>query len=251
MENAFRDHPDVLECGVIGVPDARWGEVGRAIIVLRPGTPVTETDLLEWLDGRIARYKIPKSVRFTSELPRSGAGKILRKQLRDRYAAGPLQRRRRALMTTVINGLDELKSLAAAGTDLGHTDWMEITEDRINRFADATDDHQWIHVDAERAAAGPFGTTIAHGYLTLSLVIPQLGGLISVTGVSMGINYGLNRVRFPSPVPVGSRIRLSGKLASAEDVGGGAVQVTMDLATEIEGGAKPACVAQALYRYYP
>ena len=153
-------------------------------------------------------------------------------------------------MTTVINGLDELKALAA-GTDLGHTDWMEITQDRISRFADATDDHQWIHVDAERAAAGPFGTTIAHGYLTLSLVIPQMAKLFAVTGVSMGINYGLNRVRFPAPVPVGSRIRLSGKLASAEEVGGGAVQVTIDLVTEIEGGAKPACVAQGVYRYYP
>jgi acyl dehydratase len=154
-------------------------------------------------------------------------------------------------MTTVINGLDELKSLAATGADLGHSGWMEITQDRINAFADATSDHQWIHVDAERAAAGPFGTTIAHGFLTLSLVIPLLEEMFAVGGVSMGINYGLNRVRFPSPVPVGSRIRLAAKLASAEDVSGGAVQVTLDLTMEIEGGAKPACVAQGVYRYYP
>src|SRR5579859_7853961 len=112
-------------------------------------------------------------------------------------------------MTTVINGLDELKALAA-GTDLGHTDWMEITQDRINRFADATDDHQWIHLDAERAAAGPFGTTIAHGYLTLSLVIPLFHDLLEISGISMGVNYGLDKLRFPSPVKVGSRIRLGG-----------------------------------------
>lgn len=154
-------------------------------------------------------------------------------------------------MTTVIDGLDELKARATEGADLGHSAWMEITQDRINAFADATNDHQWIHVDTERAAAGPFGTTIAHGYLTLSLVIPLMAELIAVSGVSMGINYGLNRVRFPAPVPVGSRIRLGAKLASAEDVGGGAVQVTMDMAMEIEGGAKPACVAQGVYRYYP
>lgn len=154
-------------------------------------------------------------------------------------------------MTTVIDGLDELKARATEGADLGHSAWMEITQDRINAFADATNDHQWIHVDTERAAAGPFGTTIAHGYLTLSLVIPLMAELIAVSGVSMGINYGLNRVRFPAPVPVGSRIRLGAKLASAEDVAGGAVQVTMDMAMEIEGGAKPACVAQGVYRYYP
>jgi acyl dehydratase len=154
-------------------------------------------------------------------------------------------------MTTLINGLDELKALAAAGTDVGYSDWMEITQDRINTFADATDDHQWIHVDAERAAAGPFGTTIAHGYLTLSLVIPLLAKTFTVSGISMGINYGLNRVRFPAPVPAGARIRLGVKLASAEDVGGGAVQVTVDMTMEIEGGGKPACVAQGVYRYYP
>src|SRR5437870_11778455 len=118
-------------------------------------------------------------------------------------------------MTVTANGLDELKAMA--GTGLGHTSWLEITQDRVNAFADATDDHQWIHVDRERAAAGPFGGTIAHGFLTLSLVIPLFGELLTVQDVSMGINYGLNRVRFPAPVPVGSKIRLAATLGAVED----------------------------------
>lgn len=151
-------------------------------------------------------------------------------------------------MTVTANGLDELKALA--GTDLGHTGWLEITQDRVNAFADATDDHQWIHLDRERAAAGPFGGTIAHGYLTLSLVIPLLSELSEVRGVSMTINYGLNKVRFPAPVPVGSKIRLAARLGAVEDAGVGAVQAIVDCTIEIEGGEKPACVAQAVYRYY-
>jgi acyl dehydratase len=152
-------------------------------------------------------------------------------------------------MTVIANGLDELAALA--GTDLGHSSWLEITQERVNTFADATGDHQWIHVDPQRAAAGPFGTTIAHGYLTLSLVIPMFSQLLDVRGVSMGVNYGLNKVRFPSPVPVGSKIRLTGAIASVEPAGGGAVQVTVDFTIEVDGSAKPACVAQAIYRYYP
>jgi acyl dehydratase len=147
-----------------------------------------------------------------------------------------------------LNGVDELK--AHAGADLGRTDWMPITQDRVNAFADATDDHQWIHVDLEAAKAGPFGGTIAHGYLTLSLVVPLFSQLLSVQGVRMGINYGLNRVRFPAPVPVGSRIRLAGSLASVRDMAGDAVQAVVDFTVEIEGGTKPACVAQALFLYY-
>ena len=150
-------------------------------------------------------------------------------------------------MTVVADGLDELRALA--GTDLGHSAWMEITQGRVDTFADATDDHQWIHVDAEKAAAGPFGQTIAHGYLTLALVIPLYGQLLEVRGISMGINYGLNKVRFPAPVPVGSKIRLAGRLAAVEDAGSG-VQVTVDMTVEIDGGTKPACVAQAIYRYF-
>jgi acyl dehydratase len=151
-------------------------------------------------------------------------------------------------MTTIVNGLAELTALA--GTDLGRTGWVEVTQPRVDMFADATDDHQWIHVDAARAAAGPFGGTIAHGFLTLSMVIPLFSELLEVQGVSMGINYGLNRVRFPAPVPVGSKIRLAATLASAEPAGDNAVQVTANFTMEIDGGTKPACVAQGIYRYY-
>jgi acyl dehydratase len=151
-------------------------------------------------------------------------------------------------MTVTANGLDGLKALA--GTGLGHTGWLEITQERVNTFADATDDHQWIHVDRERAAAGPFGGPIAHGFLTLSLIIALFGELLEVTGVSMTINYGLNRVRFPAPVPVGARIRLAAELGAAEDAGVNAVQAVVDFTIEVEGGSKPACVAQGVYRYY-
>jgi acyl dehydratase len=151
-------------------------------------------------------------------------------------------------MTMTANGLDELKALA--GTSLGHTGWLEITQERVNAFADATDDHQWIHVDRARAAAGPFGGTIAHGFLTLSLIIPLFGELLEVKGVSMGLNYGLNRVRFPAPVPVGSKIRMTAQLGAAEAHGVDAVQAVVDFTIEVEGSDKPACVAQGVYRYY-
>jgi acyl dehydratase len=151
-------------------------------------------------------------------------------------------------MTTIMNGLDELK--AQAGADLGRTGWHEVTQERVNTFADATGDHQWIHVDTAKAAAGPFGTTIAHGYLTLSMVIPLFSELLEVRGISMAINYGLNKVRFPAPVPAGSRIRLAAALGAVEDAGVNAVQVVADFTIEIDGVAKPACVAQAIYRYY-
>ncbi|MGF0175163.1 MaoC family dehydratase [Streptomyces sp. Marseille-Q5077] len=150
-------------------------------------------------------------------------------------------------MTITVNGLDELKKLA--GSDLGTSEWIEITQDRINTFADATGDHQWIHVDPERAAEGPFGAPIAHGYLTLSLFIPLFTELLDVQGVTTKVNYGLNKVRFPSPVKVGSRIRLVGRLTEVEEVPGG-VQVAVDGTIEIEGGAKPAAVLQSLSRFY-
>ncbi|GGR57152.1 MULTISPECIES: MaoC family dehydratase [Streptomyces] len=151
-------------------------------------------------------------------------------------------------MPTTAHGLDELKSLA--GTDLGRTDWREITQDRVNTFADATGDHQWIHTDPERAKAGPFGGPIAHGYLTLSLIIPLFNELLEIDGVSMSVNYGLEKVRFPSPVPVGARIRLHGVVDSVEDVKGDGVQMRLTFTVETEGGTKPACVAQAVYRHY-
>ncbi|MDO0938046.1 MaoC family dehydratase [Streptomyces sp. DG2A-72] len=150
-------------------------------------------------------------------------------------------------MSITVNGLDELKKLA--GSDLGTSEWIEITQERINTFADATGDHQWIHVDPEKAAEGPFGAPIAHGYLTLSLFIPLFTELLDVQGVTTKVNYGLNKVRFPSPVKVGSKIRLLGKLADVEDVPGG-VQITVDGTMEIEGGAKPAAVLQSLSRFY-
>jgi acyl dehydratase len=151
-------------------------------------------------------------------------------------------------MTVTANGLDELKALA--GADLGHTGWLEITQDRVNAFADATSDHQWIHVDTEKAAAGPFGGTIAHGYLTLSLVVHLLSELMDVRGVSMGINYGLNKVRFPAPVPVGSKVRLAAQVGAVEDAGVNAVQAVVDVTVELAGSEKPACAAQTVFRYY-
>ncbi|QPP09258.1 MaoC family dehydratase [Streptomyces bathyalis] len=151
-------------------------------------------------------------------------------------------------MTTTVHGVEELKVLA--GQDLGSSDWLEITQERVGTFADATDDHQWIHVDEEAAASGPFGVTIAHGYLTLSLVIPLFQQLLQISGVSMSVNYGLGKVRFPAPVPVGSRIRLTGKVGSVVEVSGGGVQMELDFTVEIDGSDKPACVGQALYRHY-
>ena len=143
--------------------------------------------------------------------------------------------------------IDDLR--AAVGTDLDSSDWVDIDQKRIDLFADATDDHQWIHVDPERAASGPFGTTIAHGFLTLSL-LPRLGeGLLDVEDTRMGVNYGLNKVRFPAPVPVGSRVRAHARLLSVDDVPGG-VQVVTQVTIEREGGDKPVCVAESVSRIY-
>ena len=150
-------------------------------------------------------------------------------------------------MTTIVKGTQELK--AKVGDHLGYSDWLEISQERVNQFADATGDHQWIHVDPERAKSGPFGGPIAHGYLTLSLGPHLMGSVFRVEGISMGVNYGLNKLRFPAPVPVGSSLRLGASLASVEDVAGG-VQVTLDLTFEVKGQDKPACVAQGVFRYY-
>jgi acyl dehydratase len=150
---------------------------------------------------------------------------------------------------TVVQGLDEIEQLAGVG--LGPSRWLEITQGRVNTFADATDDHQWIHVDPERAKTGPYGETIAHGYLTLALVIPLWTELLRIDGARVAVNYGLNRVRFPAPVPVGSRIRLLARVASVEQVAGGGVQLTAVFTVERDGGDKPAAVAEAIYRYYP
>ncbi len=150
-------------------------------------------------------------------------------------------------MTTTIAGIDDLK--ARIGQHLGYSEWHEVTQQQVNLFADATGDHQWIHVDVERAQAGPFGAPIAHGYLTLSLATQLIVEAVEIRGVTMGINYGLNKVRFPAPVPVGSKVRAGVVLAEAEEVGGG-VQVVLSTTFEIEGGTKPVCVAEILFRYY-
>jgi acyl dehydratase len=141
--------------------------------------------------------------------------------------------------------IDDLKP----GLELGPSEWREITQERVNLFADATGDHQWIHVDPERAATGPFGGTIAHGYLTLSMLPESAFALIDVEDASAAINYGLNKVRFPAPVPVGSRIRTSYRIADVAEVEGG-VQVTTQATVEREGSEKPVCVAETLSRYY-
>jgi acyl dehydratase len=149
-------------------------------------------------------------------------------------------------MTTTIAYAD-LAGLA--GTDLGVTDWLEITQERVDVFADATDDHQWIHVDPARAADGPFGAPIAHGFLTLSLAVTFWSDLLEVDGVTTKVNYGLDKVRFVSPVKVGSKLRMSAVVVEVTEVAGGC-QLTVDQTIEIEGGTKPAVVARGVYRFY-
>ena len=146
-----------------------------------------------------------------------------------------------------ISGLAELKQ--AEGEHLGTSDWHEVTQKAIDHFADVTGDHQWIHVDVERAKETPFGGTIAHGYYTLSLAPMFTAQVMSLEGFAFAVNYGLDKVRFPAPVPVGSRVRATVKLASLEDIPGGA-QMMLELTFEVEGGEKPACVAQTLARLY-
>lgn len=152
-------------------------------------------------------------------------------------------------MTTIFHTPAELKD--SVGKHLGVSEWLEIDQERINKFADATGDNQWIHVDPERAKKGPFGTTIAHGYLTQSLVNLFLPQIMDVRGISMGVNYGADRLRFPAIVPVGSRVRGSAELIKVEDVKGGAVQSTVRVTVEIEGGDRPACVIDTISRYVP
>ncbi|RIV40577.1 MaoC family dehydratase [Micromonospora radicis] len=149
-------------------------------------------------------------------------------------------------MTTTI-AYDQLADLA--GTDLGYTEYRTVTQDQVNLFADATDDHQWIHVDAERAKSGPFGAPIAHGFLTLSLAVPFWTELLEVKGVSTKVNYGLDKVRFTAPVVVGSRVRMRATIVEVTEVRGG-YQLAVDQTIEIEGGPKPAVVARGLYRFY-
>ncbi len=146
-----------------------------------------------------------------------------------------------------VNGVEGLKGMV--GTHIGYSDWFEITQAQVNLFADATGDHQWIHTDPERAKSGPFGGAIAHGYLTLSLVPYFLPLMWRVDGFTMGVNYGCEKVRFPSPVPVGAKVRCGATVDAVDEIAGGA-SVTITATIEVEGAAKPSCVAQVVYRYY-
>jgi acyl dehydratase len=151
-------------------------------------------------------------------------------------------------MSTTTTTLAELPSLK--GKELGTSGWVEVTQERVNTFADATGDHQWIHVDVERAKKeSPFGGPIGHGYLTLSLLIPMWSEVLVVSDAVMGVNYGLNKVRFPAPVPVGSKLRLTATLKDVEEVAGG-LQVTVAAVIEAEGATKPVCIAEPVFRMY-
>jgi acyl dehydratase len=148
----------------------------------------------------------------------------------------------------VLSGIDEVK--AHVGKPLGVSDWYEVTQESVDAFAEVTGDHQWIHVDVERARDSPFGGTIAHGYYTLSLAPRFSYAMFSFRGFAFGVNYGLNRVRFPAPLPVGSRVRMHAKILGVEEIGSG-IQVTTELSFEREGGDKPVCVAESLSRLFP
>ena len=150
-------------------------------------------------------------------------------------------------MTTVFSSAQEI--LDAVGRDLGATDWIELTQDRINKFADATDDHQWIHVDPVRAKDGPFGACVAHGYLTLSLANLFLPQPVEIRNMKMGVNYGCEKIRFPAPVKAGRRIRGRGEVVAADKAGEG-VQATIRITIDIEGEPKPGCVVDTISRYY-
>jgi acyl dehydratase len=150
-------------------------------------------------------------------------------------------------MSAITMELEELRG--KVGSHLGYSTWHTVTQEEVHLFADTTRDHQWIHVDPDNAKAGPFGTTIAHGYLTLSLGPVLLAEIMAVEGPRFAVNYGLNRVRFPAPVPVGSKLRCGASLESVEEVEGGC-QVELKLTFEVEGAAKPSCVADVLFRYY-
>jgi acyl dehydratase len=148
-------------------------------------------------------------------------------------------------VTTTFNSLDDIR--AAVGTDVGTSRWFELTQERIDGFADTTEDRQWIHVDPERAASGPFGTTVAHGFLTLSLLAPMFDDVLQTPWATAGINYGLNKVRFPSPAPVGSRVRGHFRLLAVTDISGG-VQMISQVTIEREGSDRPVCVAESVTR---
>nr|WP_202512888.1 MaoC family dehydratase [Streptomyces sp. SID3343] len=149
----------------------------------------------------------------------------------------------------IVDGIPEITRLA--GRDLGHSRWKEVTQELVDTYARVSGDDQWIHTDVARAANGPFGGTVAHGYLILGWHVPMLAELIQVTGVGMALNYGVNKVRFPAPTPVGSRVRLHASVTEVHQAGGGAVRMHRAFTFEVEGSAKPVCVAESLTHYAP
>lgn len=244
VESRILDVPGVAEAAVIGVPDERWGEVGRAFVVPEPGAAVTQESVLAGLAGRLARYKLPKSVAVVASLPRNAGGKVQKHLLR---AEEERRRQAAAAGTRTVTTIDGLA--AYVGRDLGASEVIEVSQERIDQFAQATGDRQWIHTDPERAAHGPFGTTIAHGFLSLSLIAALTQQLLEVGDAETVINYGLERVRFPSPLPSGATVQLRANLASVDEIDGG-VQVRIDATVTAVGATKPAATATSLIRYY-
>ena len=250
VEAVIAELADVSAAAVVAVPDPQWGEVGCAYVVLRSGADLDELALRAHLDQRLARYKTAALRR----VPRRAAHQCDRQAApRNAARAGPARppiphhRLHGGDMTTIAHPKDLLTMI---GQDLGSSPWLDVTQERINIFADATDDHQWIHVDVERAKTGPFGGPIAHGYLTLSLLIPLWSEILVIEDLDLAVNYGLNKVRFPAPVPAGSRVQVSATLADAEEVGGNGIQATIDTVMRVEGADKPVCIAQMVHRYY-
>jgi acyl dehydratase len=171
-------------------------------------------------------------------------------QWHDAKQRRPLRCRADSRERNAMRTFDSVADLASIkGESIGESDWVTISQEDVNLFADATGDHQWIHIDPERAAKGPFGTTIAHGFMTLALLPRLQHQMYTVNGIKLAINYGLNKVRFPSPVPVGSRVRAKSSLVNIEDLGNGATQATVSTTVEVEGSDKPACVAESVVRY--
>jgi len=152
-------------------------------------------------------------------------------------------------MPLTVHGIPEILTLG--GRDLGRSAWREVTQELIDTYAYVSGDHQWIHTDLERAAVGPYGRTIAHGYMVLSWGVPMFGELLQVSGVGRALNYGVDRVRYPAPVPVGSRVRLHASVIGVSEVARGGVQMKRGFTFELEGSEKPACVAESLTHFYP
>ena len=203
VEEALLEHPSVAAAGVVGRPDENHGEEVVAFVELKPGQEATSDELVSFGKERIGGYKYPREVHIIGSLPLTPVGKIDRKALRDSAPGGGDG------VTTKLT-LAELE--AAEDLDLGTSDWETIEQSQIDQFAEATHDHQWIHVDPEMAAQGPFGTTVAHGYLSLSMLPYFVSQVLNVSDVRMGINYGTEKIRFTAPVPVGSQVRLKATL---------------------------------------